>query len=66
MSQSLMGKYILNEEGIIMAGNPFADIYLSQNKFLQDVCSSALKYFNSLKVVQIWKIVFSWNTFLVL
>ena len=48
-----MGKYILNEEGIIMAGNPFADIYLSQNKFLQDVCSSALKYFNSLKVVQI-------------
>lgn len=34
MSQSLMGKYVLNKEGIIMAGNPFADIYVSQNKFL--------------------------------
>ena len=33
MSQSLMGKYVLNKEGIVMAGNPFADIYLSQNKF---------------------------------
>lgn len=51
-----------------MAGNPFADIYVSQNKFLQDV---RLKYtqifqFIEMKVVQIQKIVFSWNTFLVL
>lgn len=63
-----MGKYVLNKEGIIMAGNPFADIYLSQNKFSYDVrlkCTQIFQFIE-MKVVQIQKTVFSWNTILML